>query len=562
MPEEKLIAPLSAPSDFVRDIVAADVAAGKNGGRVVTRFPPEPNGYLHIGHAKAMSLDFGIAEEFGGHCNLRFDDTNPIKEDIEYVDSIKADVRWLGFDWGAEEFYAADYYEEIYRCAERLIEKGLAYIDSLSADEIRDYRGTLTEPGKNSPYRDRSAAENLDVFRRMRAREFADGAHVLRAKIDMASPNINLRDPVLYRIRHAEHHRTGNTWCIYPMYDFAHPPSDALEYITHSLCTLEFEAHRPLYDWLVEHTPVPARPRQIEFARLNLTYTVMSKRKLLQLVSEGHVGGWDDPRMPTISGMRRRGYTPEAIRTFCDRIGVAKRENIVDVALLEHAVREDLNKRAPRVMAVLDPIRVVIENYPEDQVEEFEIVNNPEDPSAGSRRVPFARELFIERDDFMEDPPKKFFRMAPGREVRLRGAYFVTCTGVVKDEAGRVTGLRCTYDPATRGGDAPDGRKVKATLHWVCAKTALDAEVRLYDRLFTSEQPGDDYLADINPASLDVRTAKIEPSVAAAAPGDRYQFERVGYFCVDKDTKDGRLVFNRTVTLKDAWARIAARETA
>ena len=546
--------------DFIRTIVTEDREAGRNEGRVATRFPPEPNGYLHIGHAKSICLNFGVAREFNGTCNLRFDDTNPTKEEVEYVESIKDDVRWLGFEWDNLHF-ASDYFEQLYEFAVHLIEHGKAYVDSLTADEIRQFRGTLTEPGTDSPYRSRSIDENREMFRRMRAGEFEDGAHVVRAKIDMASPNINMRDPVLYRIRRAHHHRTGDAWCIYPMYDFAHPPSDALEHITHSLCTLEFEDHRPLYDWLVENTPVPSRPRQIEFARLNLTYTVMSKRRLLELVNDGDVKGWDDPRMPTIVGMRRRGYTPEAIRTFCDRIGVAKRENLVDVALLEHAVREDLNKRAPRIMAVLDPIRVVIENYPEDQVEEFAIANNPEDDAAGSRRVPFARELFIERDDFMEDPPKKFFRLAPGREVRLRGAYFITCTGVVKDAHGGVVELRCAYDPATKGGDAADGRKVKATLHWVAAKTALDAEVRLYDRLFTSEQPGasGNYKADLNPSSLAVRTAKIEPSAAAASAGARFQFERLGYFCVDPDSSAGRLVFNRTVTLKDSWAKVAAR---
>jgi glutaminyl-tRNA synthetase len=553
----------AAPADFIRTIVADDVRAEKQGGRVATRFPPEPNGYLHIGHAKSICLNFGVAQEFGGTCNLRFDDTNPTKEDVEYVDSIQEDVRWLGFTWHDRPLYASDYFEQLYAYAVHLIEKGLAYVDSLTADEIRSYRGTLTEPGKDSPYRTRSAAENLDLFARMRAGEFPDGALVLRAKIDMASPNINMRDPVLYRIRRAHHHRTGDAWCIYPMYDFAHPPSDALEHITHSLCTLEFEDHRPLYDWLIEHLPVPSQPRQIEFARLNLTYTIMSKRKLLQLVEENHVSGWDDPRMPTIVGMRRRGYTPEAIRTFCDRIGVAKRENVVDVALLEHAVREDLNLRAPRVMGVLRPLRVVIENYPEGQTEEFEVINNPEDATAGARRVPFSRVLYIERDDFREDPPKKFFRLSPGREVRLRGAYFITCSGVVKDPStGEITELRCTYDPATRGGDSPDGRKVKATLHWVSAAHAIDAEVRLYDRLFTSENPGadGDYLADLNPASLEVLTAcKIEPSVAGAPAGTRYQFERLGYFCVDPDTRDGQLVFNRTVTLKDTWAKIEQR---
>jgi glutaminyl-tRNA synthetase len=553
-----------APLDFIRSIVTSDVQSGKNGGRVATRFPPEPNGYLHVGHAKSICLNFGVAGEFGGICNLRFDDTNPTKEDVEYVDSIMEDVRWLGFDWDDRLYYASDYFERLYEYAVHLIRDGKAYVDSLTADEIREYRGTLTEPGRESPYRNRSVDENLDLFSRMRAGEFPDGALVLRAKIDVASPNLNLRDPVLYRIRRAHHHRTGDAWCIYPMYDFAHPPSDALEHITHSLCTLEFEDHRPLYDWLIENLPVPSTPRQIEFARLNVTYTVLSKRRLLELVEEGHVRGWDDPRMPTIVGMRRRGYTPEAIRAFCDRIGVAKRENVVDMALLEHAVREDLNRRAPRVMGVLDPVRVVIDNYPPEQVEEFDIVNNPEDPSAGSRRVPFSRELWIERDDFREDPPKKFFRLAPGREVRLRGAYFVTCVNVIKDPAtGAVTALQCTYDPATRGGDAPDGRKVKATLHWVSVAHAIDAEVRLYDRLFNSESPGAerDYHEDLNASSLEiVEHAKLEPSVAGAAPGTRYQFERLGYFCVDPDSTGDSLVFNRTVTLKDSWAKLEARD--
>ena len=549
--------------DFIRAIVAADAKSGKHQGRVATRFPPEPNGYLHIGHAKSICLNFGVAAEFGGTCNLRFDDTNPAKEEVEYVDSIKADVRWLGFDWGERLFYASDYFEQLYAYAVHLIENGKAYVDSLTADEMREYRGTLMQAGMDSPYRARSVAENLDMFARMRAGEFPDGAHVLRAKIDMGSPNINMRDPVLYRIRRAHHHRTGDAWCIYPMYDFAHPPSDALELITHSLCTLEFEDHRPLYDWLIDNLPVPSKPQQIEFARLNLTYTVMSKRKLLELVQEGHVAGWDDPRMPTIVGMRRRGYTPAAIRNFCDRIGVAKRENIVDVAVLEHAVREDLNRYAPRVMAVLNPVRVVIDNYPAGQTEEFAVVVNPEDPAAGTRQVPFSRELWIERDDFREDPPKKFFRLSPGKEVRLRGAYFVTCTSVDKDPVtGEITALHCTYDPATRGGDSPDGRKVKATLHWVSAAHALDVEVRLYDRLFTSENPGaaDDYRSDLNPGSLEVLPdCKIEPSVASAASGTRYQFERVGYFSVDPDSSADRLVFNRTVTLKDTWARIEAR---
>jgi glutaminyl-tRNA synthetase len=544
--------------DFIRTIVSDDTAAGRNGGRVATRFPPEPNGYLHIGHAKSICLNFGVARDYGGTCNLRFDDTNPAKEDVEYVDSIKEDVRWLGFDWDSLHF-ASDYFEQLYEYGVELISKEMAYVDSQSSDEIRQNRGTLTDPGKDSPFRRRTPVENLDLFRRMRAGEFPDGAHVLRAKIDMASPNINMRDPVLYRIKRAHHHRTGDAWCIYPMYDFAHPPSDALERITHSLCTLEFEDHRPLYDWLIDNLPVPAKPRQIEFARLNLTYTVMSKRKLLQLVEEGKVGGWDDPRMPTLVGMRRRGYTPEAIRNFCERIGVAKRENLIDVALLEHAVREDLNLRAPRVMGVLRPLRVVIENYPEDRTEYLDVVNNPEDAAAGTRQVPFSRVLYLEQDDFREDPPKKFFRLAPGREVRLRCAYFITCTGVVKDPAtGDVTELRCTYDPATRGGDAPDGRKVKATLHWVSAAHAVDAEVRLYDRLFKSEEPdkAGDYHDDLNPASLEVVTnAKVEPSAAAAAAGTRLQFERLGYFCVDSDSGAGKPVFNRTVTLKDSWAR-------
>ena len=552
----------AAPLDFIREIVAADQRAGKNGGRVATRFPPEPNGYLHIGHAKSICLNFGVAEEFGGACNLRFDDTNPTKEDVEYVESIKEDVRWLGFTWNDQPYFASDYFERLYEYAVHLIKQGLAYVDSLTAEEIRRYRGTLKEPGKESPYRSRSVEENLDLFARMRAGAFADGELVLRAKIDMASPNINMRDPVLYRIRRAHHHRTGDAWCIYPMYDFAHPPSDALEHITHSLCTLEFEDHRPLYDWLIENLPVPSQPRQIEFARLNLTYTVTSKRKLLELVEDRHVSGWDDPRMPTLVAMRRRGYTPEAIRAFCDRIGVAKRENMVDVALLEHAVREDLNRRAPRVMGVLDPLRLVIENYPDERSEEFEVVNNPEDASAGTRRVPFAKILYIERDDFREDPPKKFFRLSPGREVRLRGAYLITCTGAVKDAAGVVTELRCTYDPATRGGDAPDGRRVKSTLHWVSAAHAIDTEVRLYDRLFTSENPGAaaDYRADLNPRSLEVlHDCKLEPSVAGALPGTRYQFERLGYFCVDPDSTPERPVFNRTVTLKDTWAKIEQR---
>jgi len=547
-------------SDFIREMIAADNRTGRHGGRVATRFPPEPNGYLHIGHAKSICLNFGIARDFGGMCNLRFDDTNPVTEDVEYVESIKADVRWLGFDWDDRLFYASDYFEALYNCGETLIAAGKAYVDSLNADQIREYRGTLTESGRDSPYRMRSADENLDLFRRMRAGEFPDGAHVLRAKIDMASPNLNMRDPVLYRIRRAHHHRTGDAWCIYPMYDYAHPISDALEGITHSICTLEFEDHRPLYDWLIANLPLQSRPQQIEFARLNLTFTVMSKRKLLQLVTEGRVNGWDDPRMPTISGLRRRGYTPEAIRAFCDEIGVAKRENVIDVGLLEYFVREDLNVRAPRAMAVLRPLKVVLENYPDDHKEDMDVVNNPEDPSAGTRKVPFSKTLYIERDDFMEDPPKKFFRLAPGREVRLRNAYLVTCQSVIKNTAGEITELRCTYDPSTRGGDAPDGRKVKSTLHWVSADHAVEAEVRLYDRLFRSEMPGvgdADFLTEINPGSLEILTGcKVEPSLAAACAGTRFQFERLGYFCVDPDSAAGRPVFNRTVTLKDSWARI------
>jgi glutaminyl-tRNA synthetase len=553
--------------DFIRATIADDVAAGRHGGRVATRFPPEPNGYLHIGHAKSICLNFGIAEETGGTCNLRFDDTNPATEDVEYVDAIKEDVEWLGFEWD-DLFFASDYFERLYECAVALARRGLAYVDSLNADQIREYRGTLTEAGRNSPYRDRSVEENLDLFARMRAGEFPDGAHVLRAKIDMASPNLNMRDPTLYRIRHASHHRTGGTWCIYPMYDFAHPLSDAIEGITHSLCTLEFEDHRPLYDWLVEHLSDffgGERPRQIEFARLNLSYTVMSKRKLLQLVQQGRVSGWDDPRMPTLSGLRRRGYTPESIRNFCARIGIAKKENVIDVAQLEHAVREDLNVRAPRVMAVLRPLKVVITNYPEDRVEEVDVINNPEDPSAGTRNVPFSRVLYIEQDDFREHPPKKFFRLSPGREVRLRCAYFITCTSVVKDAAGGVVELHCTYDPATRGGDSPDGRRVKATLHWVSAAQSVPVEVRLYDRLFKTEDPerapqAESFIDNLNPHSLEVlRGCRAEPGLAAAEAGSRFQFERLGYFAVDPDSHSGMLVFNRTVSLRDAWARIAQK---
>jgi glutaminyl-tRNA synthetase len=554
----------SAPVDFIRAIVEHDVATGKHHGRVATRFPPEPNGYLHIGHAKSICLNFGVAEEHGGTCNLRFDDTNPTKEDVEYVDSIKEDVAWLGFRWHAE-LYASDYFEQLYQFAVELIKRGKAYVDSLAADEIRAFRGTLTAPGRNSPYRDRSVDENLDLFARMRGGEFPDGAHVLRAKIDMASPNVNLRDPTLYRIRHASHHRTGDAWCIYPMYDFAHPLSDALEAITHSLCTLEFEDHRPLYDWLVNAVVAGDKPQQIEFARLNLNYTVMSKRKLLQLVQQGHVSGWNDPRMPTITGLRRRGYTPESIRDFCARIGVAKKENVIDVAQLEHSIREDLNRRAPRVMTVLRPLKVVLTNYPEGPGEEVDVINNPEDPSAGTRQVPFSRVLYIERDDFMENPPKKFFRLSPGREVRLRCAYFIKCEEVVKDDRGDVVELRCTYDPATRGGDAPDGRRVKATLHWVAAANAVPVEVRLYDRLFSVEDPenvpeGRTFIDNLNPSSLEIiRDARAEPSVAALGVGARVQFERLGYFCVDPDSRETAIVFNRTVPLRDTWARLANR---
>jgi glutaminyl-tRNA synthetase len=554
----------TTPTDFIRAEVEEDLRTGRYD-RVHTRFPPEPNGYLHIGHAKAICIDYGIAEDYGGLYNLRFDDTNPVKEEVEYVESIMEDIHWLGFDWKDQLFYASDYFEQLYEYAVLLIEKGLAYVDDLSADEIREYRGTLTEPGRDSPYRDRSVAENADLFARMRAGEFPDGTRVLRAKIDMASSNINLRDPVMVRILHAEHHRTGDAWCVYPMYDYAHPISDAIEGITHSLCSLEYEDHRPLYDWFLEALGVWENPpRQIEFARLNMTYTVMSKRKLLRLVNEGYVDGWDDPRMPTLSGMRRRGYPPEAIRTFCDEIGIAKADSVVDVQFLEHCVRDDLNQRCNRVMGVLRPLKLVIDDYPEDQGEEMEAVNHPLDPSRGTRTVPFSRVLYIERDDFMEDPPKKFFRLAPGREVRLRYAYFVTCTDVVKDASGEVIEVHCTHDPATRGGDAPDGRKVKGTLHWVSAAHAVDAEVRLYDRLFTSENPEEDvedFTVNINPNSLEVLTGcKVEPGLAGAAPGSRYQFERQGYFCVDPDSSNGRLVFNETVSLRDTWAKIQAKQ--
>jgi glutaminyl-tRNA synthetase len=550
--------------DFIRAIINEDNRTGRYGGRVHTRFPPEPNGYLHIGHAKSICLNFGIAEDYGGKCNLRFDDTNPTKEEMEYVESIQADVRWLGFDWEDRLFYASDYFDQLYEFAKKLISKGLAYVDDLSAEEIRQYRGTLTEPGKESPYRDRSIEENMDLFERMRAGEFPDGRRVLRAKIDMSSGNLNMRDPVLYRILHADHHRTGDKWCIYPMYDFAHGQSDSIEGITHSICTLEFEDHRPLYEWFLENLEI-FQPRQIEFARLNLNYTVMSKRKLLRLVQEGLVSGWDDPRMPTISGIRRRGYPPEAIRDFANRIGVAKNESTIDIALLEHCVRQDLNQHTQRVMGVLEPLKVIITNYPEGQVEEMQAVNNPEDPTAGTRPLPFSRELYIEQDDFREEPPPKYFRLAPGREVRLRYAYFITCQEAIKDEQGRVVELRCTYDPATRGGDAPDGRKVKATLHWVSAQHALPAEVRLYDRLFVKENPdeaeeGLDFRSNLNPDSLKVLTEpKVEASLAGVKAGQRYQFERQGYFCVDPDSREGKLVFNRTVALKDPWAKIAGK---
>jgi len=585
------------PRDFIRDIVDADNASGKYARRVATRFPPEPNGYLHIGHAKSICLNFGIAAEYGGTCNLRFDDTNPTKEEQEYIDAIVADVRWLGFDWGKGHLYASDYFEQMFAWAEALIRKGKAYVCDLTAAQIREYRGTLTQPGRPSPWRERSAEESLDLFRRMRAGEFPDGSRVLRAKIDMGSPNLNMRDPVLYRILHASHPHAGDKWCVYPMYDYAHPLEDAIEKITHSICTLEFEDHRPLYDWCIDEVGIPEpQPRQIEFARLNLGYTVLSKRKLLQLVGEGHVSGWDDPRMPTISGLRRRGYTPESIRAFCDRIGIAKRDSLVDPTLLENAIRDDLNRRAPRAMAVLRPLRVVLENYPEGQVEHVDAVNNPEDPSAGTRKVPFSRVLYIEQDDFKEDPPKKFFRLSPGKEIRLRYAYLIKCVGVVKDDSGAVVELRCTYDPATIG-EPPDGRKVKGISHWVSAAHAVDAEVRLYEALFTREIPGSpdpapgsaagpdgaektlapvvrvagdeeidesprNWLDDLNPRSLEVLTScKVEPSLAGAEPGSRWQFERQAYFCADlEDHEPGAPVFNRTVGLRDTWGKIQKKQ--
>ncbi len=550
------------PTNFIRDIIDEDLKTGRFEGPIRTRFPPEPNGYLHIGHAKAIWIDYGIAEDYGGIYNLRFDDTNPVKEDVEYVDAIKDDIRWLGFDWGDREYYASDYFDRLYEWAVILVKKGLAYVDDQSPEEVSANRGTLTEPGKESPYRSRSVEENLDLLERMKAGEFPDGSRVLRAKIDMAHPNLNMRDPVMYRIIHEPpHHRTGSQWKIYPMYDWAHGQNDSMEGVTHSMCSLEYENHRPLYEWFLDQLDV-FKPRQIEFARLNLTYTVMSKRKLLRLVKEGHVHGWDDPRMPTLGGLRRRGYTPESIHEFCERIGVAKSNSIVEIEFLEHCIRQDLNIRALRVMAVLNPLKVVIENYPEGQVEELEAVNNPEDPAAGARMIPFSRELYIERDDFMEDPPKKFFRLAPGREVRLRYGYFIKCVDVVKDARGEVVELRCMYDPETRGGYAPDGRKVKATLHWVSAPHALEAEVRLYDHLFTKADPGDtdegdDFIANLNPNSLEVLNGcRVEPSLVGAVPGSRYQFERLGYFCVDLDTTADRLIFNRTVPLRDTWAKV------
>jgi len=547
-------------TNFIQGIIKGDLKTNKNDGRVHTRFPPEPNGYLHIGHAKSICLNFGLADAYQGLCNLRFDDTNPTKEEVEYVDAIMADVRWLGFDWGDRLFYASGYFEKLYAYALDLIEAGKAYVCDLNAEQMREYRGTLTEPGKNSPYRARSAEENLDLFQRMKAGEFPDGSRVLRAKIDMASPNINLRDPVLYRIQRASHHRTGDQWCIYPMYDYAHPLSDAIEGITHSICTLEFEDHRPLYDWVLDNVAVPCQPQQIEFARLNLSFTVMSKRKLRALVEEGIVNGWDDPRMPTISGLRRRGYTPEAVRDFCERIGVAKSNSFVDIAMLEHSIREDLNAKAPRVMAVLRPLKVIIDNYPEDRVEMLEAENNAEQPAMGSRQVPFTRELYIEQDDFLEDPPKKFFRLAPGREVRLKHAYIIKCERVVKDEqTGQVLELHCTYDPETRSGMSNAMRKVKGTLHWVSAAHAVKAEVRLYDHLFVKENPeeGEDFRFNLNPASQEILTdCWLEPSLAEAQPGSRFQFLRQGYFCADTDTTDGSPVFNRIVSLKDTWAKI------
>ena len=549
------------PANFIEDFVEEHNSNGRFGGEVITRFPPEPNGYLHIGHAKSMCLNFGLADKYGGRCHMRFDDTNPAKEEEEYVESILQDVRWLGWDWGEHLYFASDHFDKLHDFAVDLIKRGKAYVDDLDQEQIRKYRGTLTEPGVESPFRDRSVDDNLSLFRGMKEGEFEEGTKVLRAKIDMASGNINMRDPVLYRILKTPHHRTGEQWVIYPMYDFAHGQSDSVEGVTHSICTMEYEDHRPLYDWFLDSLDV-YHPQQIEFARLNLSNTVLSKRKLVQLVREGRVGGWDDPRMPTLAGLRRRGYTPESIRSFCEQVGVAKRQNVIDIAMLEHAVRDDLNRRAPRVLGVLRPLKVVIENYPEGQSDELDAINNPEDPDAGTRKLPFSRELYIERDDFMEDPPRKFFRLGPGREVRLRYGYFITCTDVIKDAAGEVVELRCTYDPETRGGQAPDGRRVRGTIHWVSAEHAVDAEVRLYDHLFTSERPDDDddFMTTLNPNSLEVvRNAKVEPSLADAVPGEKYQFERTGYFAVDPDSQPGELVFNRTVTLRSSWKKVAAR---
>ena len=549
------------PANFIEDFVEEHNRDGRFGGEVITRFPPEPNGYLHIGHAKSMCLNFGLADKYGGRCHMRFDDTNPAKEEEEYVESILEDVRWLGWDWGEHLYFASDHFDKLHDFAVDLIKKGKAYVDDLDQEQIRKYRGTLTEPGVESPFRDRSVDDNLSLFRGMKEGEFEEGTKVLRAKIDMASGNINMRDPVLYRILKTPHHRTGEQWVIYPMYDFAHGQSDSVESVTHSICTMEYEDHRPLYDWFLDSLDV-YHPQQIEFARLNLSNTVLSKRKLVQLVLEGRVGGWDDPRMPTLAGLRRRGYTPESIRSFCEQVGVAKRQNVIDIAMLEHAVRDDLNRRAPRVLGVLRPLKVVIENYPEGQSDELDAINNPEDPDAGTRKLPFSRELYIERDDFMEDPPRKFFRLGPGREVRLRYGYFITCTDVIKDAAGEVVELRCTYDPETRGGQAPDGRRVRGTIHWVSAEHAVDAEVRLYDHLFTSERPDDDddFMTTLNPNSQEtVPSAKVEPSLADAVPGEKYQFERTGYFAVDPDSQPGALVFNRTVTLRSSWKKVAAR---
>ena len=549
------------PANFIEDIVEEHNVDGRFDGEVITRFPPEPNGYLHIGHAKSMCLNFGLADKYGGRCHMRFDDTNPAKEEEEFVESILEDVRWLGWDWGEHLYFASDHFDKLHDFAVDLIKKGKAYVDDLDQEQIRKYRGTLTEPGVESPFRDRSVDDNLSLFRGMKEGEFEEGTKVLRARIDMASGNINMRDPVLYRILKTPHHRTGEEWLIYPMYDFAHGQSDSVEGVTHSICTMEYEDHRPLYDWFLDSLD-EYHPQQIEFARLNLSNTVLSKRKLVQLVREGRVGGWDDPRMPTLAGLRRRGYTPESIRSFCEQVGVAKRQNVIDIAMLEHAVRDDLNRRAPRVLAVLRPLKVVIENYPEGQVEHLDAINNPEDPEAGTRKLPFSRELYIESDDFMEDPPRKFFRLGPGREVRLRYGYFITCTDVVKNDAGEVVELRCTYDPETRGGQAPDGRRVRGTIHWVSAEHAVDAEVRLYDHLFTSERPDDDddFMTTLNPESLEVvPNAKVEPSLTDAVPGEKYQFERIGYFAVDPDSQPGALVFNRTVTLRDSWKKVAAK---